>query len=131
MLGAIYMVTRRLWAAVGIHAAWNFTQGGIYGIAISGLDTQGLLVPRITGSDLLTGGAFGAEASLPALVLATALGVALLVIAYRKGNFVAPFWIRRGARGDGAQRSEEHTSGIQSLIRHSFGVFCFEKKKRK
>src|SRR3546814_4514721 len=41
MLGAIYMVTRRLWAAVGIHAAWNFTQGGIYGIAISGLDTQG------------------------------------------------------------------------------------------
>ncbi|WP_119037053.1 CPBP family intramembrane glutamic endopeptidase [Hephaestia caeni] len=97
MLGAIYMVTRRLWAAVGIHAAWNFTQGGIYGIAISGLDTQGLLVPRISGSDLLTGGAFGAEASLPALVLATALGVALLVIAYRKGNFVAPFWMRRGA----------------------------------
>src|SRR3546814_15153812 len=75
----------------------------MYGIAISGLYTQGLLVPRITGSDLLTGGAFGAEASLPALVLATALGVALLVIAYRKGNFVAPFWIRRGERDGGAQ----------------------------
>ncbi|MCM8729629.1 CPBP family intramembrane glutamic endopeptidase [Hephaestia sp. GCM10023244] len=95
MLGAIYMVTRRLWAAIGIHAAWNFTQGGIYGIAISGLDTKGLLVPRITGPDLLTGGAFGAEASLPALVLATALGVALLVIAHRRGNIVAPFWARQ------------------------------------
>src|SRR3546814_13727113 len=111
MLGAIYMVTRRLWAAVGIHAAWNFTQGGIYGIAISGLDTQGLLVPRITGSDLLTGGAFGAEASLPALVLATALGVALLVIAYRTGNFVAPFWIRPGGRGAGAQKMGRRGGG--------------------
>ncbi|HVI99158.1 MAG TPA: type II CAAX endopeptidase family protein [Sphingomonas sp.] len=97
MLAAAYMVTRRLWAAIGIHAAWNFTQGGIYGIAISGLDTQGVFVPRIAGSDLLTGGAFGAEASLPALILATALGVVLLVIAHRKGNFVAPFWMRRRA----------------------------------
>lgn len=97
MLGAIYMVTRRLWAAIGIHAAWNFTQRGIYGIAISGLDTKGVLVPRIAGPDLLTGGAFGAEASLPALILATALGVVLLVIARRRGHFVAPFWARRGA----------------------------------
>src|SRR3546814_18035113 len=100
MLGAIYMVTRRLWAAVGIHAAWNFTQGGIYGIAISGLDTQGLLVPRITGSDLLTGGALGAAASLPALVLATALRVALPLLASRQGNFAPPFSIRPRPPGD-------------------------------
>ncbi len=112
MLAAIYMVTRRLWAAIGIHAAWNFTQGGIYGIAISGLDTQGVLVPRIAGSDLLTGGAFGAEASLPALVLATALGVALLVIAYRKGNFVAPFWVRRRERDDGAQPALDQNAAV-------------------
>src|SRR3546814_14021170 len=47
MLGAIYMVTRRLWAAVGIHAAVNFTPGGVYGIAISGLDTPRVRVPPI------------------------------------------------------------------------------------
>jgi len=102
MLAAIYMVTRRLWAAIGIHAAWNFTQGGIYGIAISGLDTQGLLVPRIAGPDLLTGGAFGAEASLPALILATALGIVLLVIAHRRGHFVAPFWARQREQAEPA-----------------------------
>jgi membrane protease YdiL (CAAX protease family) len=106
MLAAIYMVTRRLWAAIGIHAAWNFTQGGIYGIAISGLDSKGLLVPRITGPDLLTGGAFGAEASLPALVLATALGVVLLVIAHRRGHFVAPFWARPREGAAAAVHSE-------------------------
>lgn len=95
MLAAIYMVTRRLWAAIGLHAAWNFTQGGIYGIAVSGFDTQGLLRPRITGPELLTGGAFGAEASLPAMIICTAFGIGLLVLAHRRGRFVPPFWRRQ------------------------------------
>ncbi|QNQ07825.1 CPBP family intramembrane glutamic endopeptidase [Sphingomonas alpina] len=94
MLAALYMLTRRLWAAIGLHAAWNFAQGGIYGIAVSGFKQDGLLVPRITGSDLLTGGSFGAEASLPAVILCTAFGIALLVVAHRRGRFVAPFWMR-------------------------------------
>jgi membrane protease YdiL (CAAX protease family) len=114
MLAAIYMVTRRLWAAIGIHAAWNFTQGGIYGIAISGLDSRGLLVPRITGPDLLTGGAFGAEASLPALVLATALGIVLLVVAHRRGHFVAPFWARR--REDVEPAGAAHSAAVESPL---------------
>jgi membrane protease YdiL (CAAX protease family) len=95
MLAAIYMITRRLWAAIGIHAAWNFAQGGIYGIPVSGGAMDGLLRPDIRGSDLLTGGAFGAEASLPAIVVATAFGTALLVIAYRRGRFMPPIWRRR------------------------------------
>jgi membrane protease YdiL (CAAX protease family) len=92
MLGAIYMITRRLWAAIGLHAAWNFAQGGIYGIAVSGGATNGLLMPGSTKgvSTLITGGAFGAEASLPAMAVATAFGIALLVIAYRRGRFIAP-----------------------------------------
>ncbi|OYY88518.1 MAG: CPBP family intramembrane metalloprotease [Sphingomonas sp. 28-66-16] len=103
MLAAIYMVTRRLWAAMGLHAAWNFTQGGIYGIAVSGFDVQGLLRPRISGPELLTGGEFGAEASLPAMLLCTAFGIALLLLAHRRGRFVAPFWAR-GRHEAGVQR---------------------------
>ncbi len=94
MLVAIYLITRRLWAAIGVHAAWNFAQGGIYGIPVSGGAMDGVLVPRITGSDLLTGGPFGAEASLPAIIVATAFGVAVVLVAYRRGGFVAPFWKR-------------------------------------
>lgn len=94
MLAAIYMVTRRLWAAIGLHAAWNFTQGGVFGIPVSGFDVQGLLVPRITGSELLTGGDFGAEASLPAMLICTAFGIALLVIAVRRGQVKQPYWRR-------------------------------------
>lgn len=102
MLAALYMVTRRLWAAIGLHAAWNLTQGGVYGVAVSGFDMGGLLRPRIVGPDLLTGGAFGAEASLPAIVVCTAFGVALLVVAHRRGRFVAPMWRRKG-QGAGLQ----------------------------
>lgn len=95
MLAALYMLTRRLWAAIGLHAAWNFSQGGIYGIAVSGFRQDGVLIPRITGSDLLTGGSFGAEASLPAIIVCTAFGIALLVVAHRRDRFVQPFWMRR------------------------------------
>jgi hypothetical protein len=95
MLAAIYLITRRLWAAIGVHAAWNFAQGGIYGIPVSGGAMNGVLVPHISGPDLLTGGAFGAEASLPAIFVATALGIVVLVIAHRRGGFVLPFWMRR------------------------------------
>jgi membrane protease YdiL (CAAX protease family) len=102
MLAAIYMITRRLWAAIGVHAAWNFAQGGIYGIPVSGGAMDGILRPDIRGSDLLTGGAFGAEASLPAIVIATAFGIVLLVIAWRRGRFVAPIWVRN-RQGAGAQ----------------------------
>src|SRR3546814_2188290 len=34
-----------------------------------------------------------------------------------------------GAAADGAARSEEHTSELQSLMRHSYAVFCFTKQK--
>jgi uncharacterized protein len=97
MLAAIYMITRRLWAAMGLHFAWNFVQGGVYGIAVSGNDTKGLLDAKTSGSELITGGNFGAEASLPAMVIATGAGIAMLIYAHRKGQFVAPRWVRRRA----------------------------------
>src|SRR3546814_8204037 len=37
----------------------------------------------------------------------------------------------RGGSIIGGQRSEEHTSELQSLMRISYAVFCLKKKKRK
>src|SRR3546814_1979127 len=34
-----------------------------------------------------------------------------------------------GYRGPGGDRSEEHTSKLQSLMRISYAVFCLQKKK--
>lgn len=94
LLGAIYMLTRRLWAAIGLHMAWNFTQGGIFGVAVSGGETKGLLASQMHGHELLTGGSFGAEASVPAIVVCTAMGLAALTLAIRRGHLVRMSWAR-------------------------------------
>lgn len=99
LLGAAYMVTRRLWLACGLHTAWNFTQGWVYSAPVSGGKApEGLLVTRLHGPEWLSGGAFGLEASLIALVLATSCGLALLVIAARRGHVVPPPWSARRER---------------------------------
>src|SRR3546814_4169533 len=36
----------------------------------------------------------------------------------------------RNARGEPGDRSEEHTSELQSLMRISYAVFCLKKKKK-
>jgi len=96
LLGAAYLLTRRLWFAVGIHAAWNFTQGWVFSIPVSGTGQPiGLLVTERNGPEWLTGGKFGLEASMAAVVVATIAGLFLLWKAYRKGGFVAPMWVRQ------------------------------------
>ena len=93
LLAAAFMLTRRLWLCIGTHIAWNFTQGGIFSVAVSGGKSTGLLQSRMAGPDWLTGGTFGAEASVVALVVCAAAGVVLIVLAIRKGNVVQPSWV--------------------------------------
>ena len=95
LLGAAYLLTRRLWLAIGIHAAWNFTQGWVFSVPVSGGDAPlGLLITRRIGPDWLTGGDFGLEASVIAMLVATGAGLALLVLAAKRGQFVRPVWRR-------------------------------------
>jgi hypothetical protein len=95
LLAAAFMLTRRLWLCIGTHIAWNFTQGGIFSVAVSGGESKGLLRSRMVGPDWLTGGAFGAEASVVALGVCLAAGIVLIVLAIKKGNVVLPFWASR------------------------------------
>ena len=95
MLGAAYMLTRSLWLAMGIHAAWNFTQGEVYDIPVSGTPVHGLLTARLSGPPLLTGNGFGLEASIIAIVVATLFGLWLLWVAIKKGEIIQPWWVRR------------------------------------
>lgn len=96
LLAAAYMVTRRLWLCVGMHIAWNFTQGGIFSVAVSGSAGKGgLLQSTMVGPEWLTGGAFGAEASVAALAVCVAAGIVLIVLAIKKGHVVPPSWARK------------------------------------
>ncbi|NBW75022.1 MAG: CPBP family intramembrane metalloprotease [Sphingomonadaceae bacterium] len=95
LLGAAYLLTRRLWLAIGIHAAWNFTQGWVFSVPVSGGDAPlGLLITRRVGPEWLTGGDFGLEASVVAMVVATLGGLVLLLLAIRGGKLLPAPWQR-------------------------------------
>jgi hypothetical protein len=94
MLAAAYMVTRRVWLAIGIHVAWNFTQSGIFGVPASGMASTGYLEGHLHGPALLSGGAFGPEASIVAVAVCLAIGLYFLRVAHAKGHILRPSWRR-------------------------------------
>lgn len=95
LLAAAYMLTRRLWLGIGFHISWNYTQSAVFGGIVSGgVAEPGLFKTVAEGSELLTGGNFGLEASLVPCILATTAGVILVVTAVRRGHVVQPFWSR-------------------------------------
>ena len=76
LLGIYYVHKQNLWFPIGIHFTWNFFQGPVFGFEVSGMDTVPIITQSIQGSELLTGGEFGFEASL----LATALMVLAIIV---------------------------------------------------
>ncbi len=96
LLGAAYLWKRRLWIPIGIHAAWNFTQGWVFSVPVSGGKAPtGLFETSRKGAEWLTGGDFGLEASVIAMAVATGAGLLLLVRVVRQGGIRPPMWVKR------------------------------------
>ena len=81
VLGIYYVHKSNLWLPIGMHLTWNFFQGPIFGFEVSGIKSQSLIKQTVNGSDLITGGQFGFEASLLATVLI------VVVILYLDKNY--------------------------------------------
>lgn len=94
MLGLLYVATRSLLACMGLHAGWNITQSLVFGVPTSGTQMHGLVASRLAGPDWLSGGEFGAEASIVALIACSLVSVALFLLARKRGRLVAPRWKR-------------------------------------
>jgi membrane protease YdiL (CAAX protease family) len=95
LLGGAYMLTRSLWLPIGLHAAWNFAEGYFFDVPVSGMPEQGLVTAKLSGPVLLSGGAFGLEGSVIAVVIAGAVGVWFVWMALQRGELVEPSWMRR------------------------------------
>jgi hypothetical protein len=82
-----YLRTRMLWLPIGMHLAWNFVQGFVLGLPVSGVRAPvSILRGEATGSKLLTGGEYGPEAGL----LATGIIiVATGYLAFSKSIYVS------------------------------------------
>lgn len=96
-LASVYILTRRLWLAIGAHYAVNVFQGPVFGLPVSGEEKIGRLQSSLEGPEFLTGGAFGIEASLVTAVIVIAVVTCVLKTAYSRGKFVSPLW--RSSRG--------------------------------
>jgi uncharacterized protein len=70
--------TGSLWFAVGMHAAFDWTETFFYGVPDSGMPAQGfLLKSAFHGPDWLTGGSVGPEGSYVVFVVLVLSGVAI------------------------------------------------------
>jgi uncharacterized protein len=79
LLGAAYALTQRLWLPIGLHLGWNFAEGSIFGMSVSGGAQKGSLITgELHGKALLTGGAFGPEASIVAVIVCLTAAIYLL-----------------------------------------------------
>ena len=89
MFCALYALTGRLWVPIGLHLAWNFAQGYLFGAAVSGNSLGGSIAvstARPGAPAWLTGGTFGPEASLFALFLVSAVTIGALALARKTGR---------------------------------------------
>ena len=94
LVAALYAATRSLWLPIGVHWAWNLFEGPVFGAAISGNSVGALARGELSGPAWLTGGAFGPEAGIPALVVGGAAGVLAVVWMVRRGEVRPPPWVR-------------------------------------
>ena len=73
-----YLATGLLWLSIGMHIGWNFFQGPVFGFAASGqVEAITLFSHERVGTEWLSGGDFGPEASL---LILPVLGLAFIAM---------------------------------------------------
>jgi membrane protease YdiL (CAAX protease family) len=101
LLAAAYSLTGRLWFATGLHVAWNYTQGGIFGLPISGNEMTGMLSGKVSGPVWISGGEFGVEASWIAVAVCLIATSLILRLVVKRSLVKQPFWKRKSVGVDG------------------------------
>ncbi|MFN6964120.1 MAG: lysostaphin resistance A-like protein [Pyrinomonadaceae bacterium] len=89
-LGVAYLKTRDLWFPFGIHLAWNWLQGAVFGIEVSGLTdvtAHPLLREIDRGPAWITGENYGIEASVACTI---ALLLSIIAISLMPGIRPSP-----------------------------------------
>lgn len=76
VMGLLFVRYESIWLVAAFHSAWNFIQGNIFGVSVSGTgNLPSLFTNRYNGQTLINGGAFGTEGGL-------AVTLVLLVTAF-------------------------------------------------
>ena len=85
LYGLIAYYTDNIWIVCAAHTFWNFTQGNVFGLEVSG-NTGNVSFIHTTVSEsansLMTGGTFGPEGGLPVTII-TVIGIVLVIVIFR------------------------------------------------
>jgi membrane protease YdiL (CAAX protease family) len=85
-LALAYRVSRNIWFPTAAHFGWNFAQGVLFQVPVSGLKTDGLFDVHVVASfpTWLTGGRFGIEGSILATVAEICMSLVLINVLRRR-----------------------------------------------
>ena len=85
---SLYVIkTNDIWGAAGYHSMWNFAQGTLYGISVSGTNVGSSVLNSTTNDNshwLLSGGEFGMEGSIITTIV---MLVVLVLVMYLGDKF--------------------------------------------
>lgn len=79
----MYIKSGNVWMCIGYHFTWNLFQGVIYGLPVSGLAVEGVVITRFTTDNLINGGRFGIEGGL---ITTLVFGLGFLFVKYYYRN---------------------------------------------
>lgn len=111
-----YVLTGELGIPIGVHITWNFFQGPVFGLGVSGLEMPVAIVAlEPIGPEWITGGGFGPEAGLLGF-LAVLVGITatLLWVYHRTGSVKIHAAV---TAGDGQRRSPTDRSAETPIDR--------------
>ena len=86
--GLYVIKTNDLWAVCGMHSAWNFAQGNLFGFEVSGINVEvsSLMDLNLVGNDFISGGIFGPEAGIASTVVLL-ISIGILIYLDKKDYF--------------------------------------------
>ncbi len=90
VLMALYFLKRgNIWGVCGIHSLWNFVQGNVFGVQVSGMSVSAspIIATASESRKIWNGGTFGAEGGLAVtIVLIVGIMILLLFVGSRTGQ---------------------------------------------
>ena len=87
LFGFAYLKSRDLWFPFGIHLMWNWMQGSVFGIEVSGLtdlSAVSMLKEIDNGPEWLTGGSYGIEGGIASTIALVVTGTAIYFMPFVK-----------------------------------------------
>lgn len=78
----LFIKSGNIWIVGAVHTIWNFMQGNVFGVSVSGLSEQNSIFSSTfySGRDIINGGDFGMEGGLAV----TAVLVIAIMVVYRR-----------------------------------------------